>query len=104
MSHRLALTAAWRSRLVPMRRSIAIRACCSPTPSKKKCQMDLLFHLISYSRPDQCLRPSSEQNGLGFAKVGPSSSEAWRVEKAYQPLDPLCGGPHYWIEYEETTR
>jgi hypothetical protein len=28
------------------------------------------FHLVANLRPEQCLRPYPEENGLGFAKVG----------------------------------
>src|SRR6266536_1464238 len=70
MSHRLALAAAWRSRLVPCSERSAIRVCRVPALQKKTRRLSRLFHLVRDLRPDQCLRPPSEQNGLGFAKVG----------------------------------
>src|ERR1035441_2167143 len=69
-SHRLALTTAWLSRLVGMQRTIVIMACRAQPPQARTHLIDLLLHLVRTSRPDQCLRSSPEDNGLGSAKVG----------------------------------
>src|ERR1019366_8028894 len=51
------------------------------------------LHLVANLRPEQCLRPYPEENGLGFAKVGlgrspPSPPVDCRTSSSRRPVHP----------------
>ena len=47
-----------------------IWAFCAGLHSRKLHRYGVFFHLVKNYVPDQCLQPYSEENRLGFAKVG----------------------------------